>query len=119
MTEKGFVNHDVQKMCEKKYDFVGKFENGFAAVCINNKWGFIDTSGKEIIEIKYDGCHNFENGFALVRINKKWGFITENGDEIILHSVKTFSNGIANLTYTSTIDIEENFMPLNTSVNKS
>ncbi len=68
-----------------KYEYIDefKFEEGFAAVKINDKWGFIDTNGIEVIPAKYDDVSKFHNGFAAVKINDKWGVINKEGKEII------------------------------------
>ena len=59
------------------------FNNGFARVELNDKWGMIDETGKEVIECKYDWICDFHNGFACVELNDKWGMIDETGKEVI------------------------------------
>jgi hypothetical protein len=82
----------------KKYDFVGKYYNGFARVVLNDKYGFINKHGVEICEIKYDMVWYFiKNECAGVKLNNKFGFIDHNGKEIcpIKYDWTTaFENGI-------------------------
>lgn len=68
----------------KDYDFKNyDFNDGFASVCLNNKWGFVDENGDEICEIKYDYVWYFENEFAYVRIGNKHGYINRQGIEVV------------------------------------
>jgi hypothetical protein len=55
----------------KNYDYIGLFCDGFATVCLNDKWGFIDENDVEICELKYDCICEFVSGFAYVSIGKK------------------------------------------------
>ena len=77
--EYGFENPFRQII---KYDFCGEFQEGFAIVRLNDKFGFIDESGCEITRLKYDKAHNFYKGYAAVCVNDKWGFINSRGNEI-------------------------------------
>jgi hypothetical protein len=67
----------------KKYDFVGKYSEGFALVKVKGKYGFIDKTGKEVIPLKYDNADSFEKGLANVKLNGKWGYIDNTGKQII------------------------------------
>lgn len=77
--EYGFENPFRQII---KYDFCGEFQEGFAIVRLNNKFGFIDKSGYEITMLKYDKVRDFYNGYAAVCVGDKWGFIDSHGNEI-------------------------------------
>ena len=66
---------EVVEVVEPKYDAVGDFNNGFARVKLNGKYGFINEVGEEIVEPQYDDVWDFENGFAIVKLNGKWGVI--------------------------------------------
>lgn len=70
-----------------KYDNESEpsFDEGFAAVSINGKWGFVDMTGKEITPIKYERgteAPYFMDGFTAVKLNGKWGFVNAAGKEI-------------------------------------
>lgn len=45
-----------------KYDFCSSFENGVAAVNLNNKRGFINKAGKEIVPLMFDNIERLEDG---------------------------------------------------------
>ena len=65
-----------------KYDFCGEFQEGFAIVRLNNKFGFIDKSGYEITMLKYDKVLDFYNGYAAVCVGDKWGIINMQREEV-------------------------------------
>ena len=82
----------------KKYDWVGKYKNGFARVKLDGKYGFIDENVNEICPLKYSWVGYFYNGFAIVKLDRKYGFIDENGNEICslkYDGVGNFQNGFA------------------------
>ena len=81
-----------------KYDNVKNFDEGLAAVKLNNKWGFIDKTGREVILRKYDFARDFSEGMACVELNNKWGFIDKTGREVIpciYDGVYAFNEGLA------------------------
>ena len=67
---------------KSKYDDVSYFEDGFACVKLNNKWGYIDKNGTEVIPIKYDEVYNFYNGKAAVRLGRKEFYINKEGNKV-------------------------------------
>jgi hypothetical protein len=67
----------------KSYDFVDDFQNDFARVRKDDKYGYINKQGKEVIPLIYDEVYNFQNDFAIVRNNNKFGFINREGIEVI------------------------------------
>ena len=67
-----------------KYDNIRDFQNGYACVEINKKWGFIDNNGREVIPCRYEDVKNFSiEGVAPVKTNGKWGYIDKTGSEVI------------------------------------
>ena len=91
----GFIDRSGNVIISAKYDGVGSFSNGMAAVCIkgnseyrsDNRWGFIDKSGNEVVPLVfqfnpygYKPC--FSEGLAAVELNGKWGFIAIDEQEI-------------------------------------
>lgn len=79
-------------LVDKKGEAVGEliFENarcfskeGYAAVCIDGKWGYINAKGKLEIECQYDDAKSFSNGYAAVYIDEKWGYIDEYNNLVI------------------------------------
>lgn len=82
----------------RKYDELGEFSEGFAAVKKDGKWGFINTKGKDVIPCRYDGVYSFSEGFAMVENEDKYGFINTKGQEVIpckYDNVGCFSEGFA------------------------
>ncbi|EOD7173401.1 WG repeat-containing protein, partial [Campylobacter coli] len=49
---------------ESKFDGVGNFSEGLAAVGLNGKWGFIDKNGEFAIKPKFDDIWDFSEGLA-------------------------------------------------------
>ena len=65
-----------------KYNWIDYFENGFAKVQLNGKWGIINKTGKEVIELKYDKIYYFKNGFFKARLNDEYFWINQDGIKI-------------------------------------
>ena len=59
------------------------FNEGLAAVVVENKYGYIDENYQVIIEPKFDSARNFKDGVAIVSINDKFGFIDKSGEFVI------------------------------------
>ncbi len=59
------------RFMEGQFEDVLDFQNGYAAVKEDGKWGFIDTTGKTVIDYKYDGAKSFSNNRACVRLGRK------------------------------------------------
>lgn len=79
-------------MVDKKGTTVGElsFEdaecfsaNGYAAVCVNGKWGFVNAKGEMAIAPEYEDAESFHNGYAAVCADGKWGYIDEDGNLVI------------------------------------
>lgn len=58
-------------------------EDGYAAVCVDGKWGFADQDGKLVIDCSYEDARSFQNGYAAVCVDGKWGYIDEDGNMVI------------------------------------
>lgn len=95
--ESGFFdrNGDLKFSCQNGSDF----KEGFAAICIENKWGFIDTTGTIRITPKYMSVlDGFSQGLCGVYVNHNWGFIDKTGDIVIVakyEEVHPFQEDIA------------------------
>ena len=88
------------------FDWVGRCEDGFYSVCLNNKWSFIN-SRMELIgngNLWFDEVDYFHDGLAAVKQNNKgWSFINERGELIgngnaWFDRVSDFINGFARVT---------------------
>lgn len=78
----GFVNSEGVEIVAPKYSQAQDFENGFASVCYDGKWGFIDKTGIEVIPTIYDDVNNFEDGKAEVTLNGETFFVDTEGQRI-------------------------------------
>ena len=65
------------------FDGVWSFNEGFAAVQKDGKWGYINTKGEQIVECKFDHAWYFHEGLAAVQKDGKWGYINTKGEQIV------------------------------------
>lgn len=86
------------------------FQEGFAAVKIDNEAGFIDKTGKIVIKGNYDLTASFCEGLAAVRVGGKetgkWGCINAQGKLVIpvnFPEKPVFKNGLAKIKTTEGI----------------
>ena len=70
------------------FDGVWSFNEGFAAVQKDGKWGYINTKGEQIIECKFDDVGYFNEGFAPVQKDGKYGYINTKGYSVIFDESK-------------------------------
>ena len=66
-----------------EFDGVGSFNEGFAAVQKDGKWGYINTKGEQIVECKFDYVSDFKDGLAIVEKDDKYGCINTKGEQIV------------------------------------
>lgn len=66
---------EFNRALHSKYNYIGSFEEGYAIVVQDNKYGFIDKGGKVIIPLIYEEASSFVNSYAAAKLNGKWGFI--------------------------------------------
>ncbi len=109
----------VTELVPCKYDYIGDFSDGLAAVCVGDpvydgKWGFIDKTGREVIPCMHSGSGSrpagpFSEGLAAMwgdtgEKNESgnsiygWGFIDKTGQTAIHYKygrVRDFSEGLA------------------------
>jgi len=94
----GFINKSGKVIIQQRYENVGNFSEGLAAVMENSKWGFVDKSGKVVIQQRYESVGNFREGLAAVKEGGKWGFVNRQGHIVIqsqFTNVESFSEGLA------------------------
>lgn len=95
-------NRSFSAATKMKWDYVGTFLNGVAAVCKDDKWALINTKFEEITKYKYDEiivdefdlCSRYKVVF--VREGDKYKLINLEGEDITkaeFDFVKPFSNG--------------------------
>ena len=67
----GLITQEGKILTGTKYDFIGRFENGYAKVKVGYLYGLIDSLGNEILPIEYE-----EVGFLkddLVKVRPRYG----------------------------------------------
>jgi hypothetical protein len=57
------------------------FDDGFAPVKLNEKWGFLNTDGKLAVPAKYDKVTPFDGGYTPVQRDGKFFVLDKNGVE--------------------------------------
>ena len=107
----------------QKYDKLGSFSEGYAAVLKDGKWGYINTKGEEVIPCQFSNPYEeytsgaFHEGLAAVQKEGKWGYINTKGEEVIpinldVQYANFFSDGLAVV-----INDYKNFSVINTKGN--
>ncbi len=82
----GFVDEAGREVVPCKYDNVGYFSEGLAAVWQGDKMGFIDKTGREVIPCKYEykEVYDFHGGLAQVSLDlDKCGLIDKTGRVVL------------------------------------
>ena len=77
----GVADDTGKILVEPKYENVMSFQNGHAAVAVDNKIGFVDTFGKMVIAPKYQFATAFDDVIA-VKQNGVWSLIDSTGKAI-------------------------------------
>lgn len=67
----------------RKYEELGSFSEGFAAVQHNGLWGYIDKEGNEVIPCQYESAEDFNNSRAIVSKGGLYGCIDTKGNEVV------------------------------------
>ena len=92
----GYLNKNAEVVVPIKYQYIGIFDDGIAAITVDGKSGFMDSEGKEIIPpvYSYTGLFNAQ-GFTWVNkggkpragdgliIGGKFGIIDKKGTELV------------------------------------
>lgn len=66
----GFIDSLGHVVVQPKYDSVGEFSEGFAAVCLGAKWGYLNGAGQVVIKPLYQEAEPFSEGLALVTLRR-------------------------------------------------
>jgi hypothetical protein len=56
---------------------------GYAAVCMNGKWGLVDSDGTIVLECRFEELDSSNEGFAGYKKGDLWGYITVKGEIMI------------------------------------
>lgn len=99
----GFIDVTGRIVIPAQFDDVKSFNEGLAAIQLNDKWGFINTEGEIVIPVQFDKIgisyfdKKFSNGLAAVYKDGKWGFINKEGEIVIpckYDKVSNFYDGL-------------------------
>lgn len=89
---------DGQRQDEVYEDAWPFYEQGWAAVKKNGKWGFIDAAGQVMIDYQYMDARSFSGHLAAVKVEEFWGYISMDNRLVIddlYYDVRGFVNGVA------------------------
>jgi hypothetical protein len=75
----GAVNRDGTVAVPPRYDWVGTFSDGRAAVRVGGLYGFVDEHGREIIKPQHRVVGDYKFGFAKVDVDGKSGLKDRDG----------------------------------------
>jgi len=87
-----FLKENGDALNSEKYDFALPFNEDFACVMKDGKYGFIDTNGDEHIPLIYDRAASFSEGLAYFETEDKYGFINRNGEEVLILDCDSISS---------------------------
>ena len=76
----GFVNQEGQVRIEAQYNWVSSFNEGKAAVGMDNLTGYITKQNDTLIKPLFDEGEKFVNGIARVEMNEQYQLIDYKGD---------------------------------------
>jgi hypothetical protein len=79
----GAVRRDGSVAVPPRYDWVGPFSEGRAAVRISGLYGFVDEHGREIVPPHYRIVDDYKFGFARIEMDRKSGLIDRDGRLVI------------------------------------
>lgn len=98
MTEDGPQIQNISPNRLGQYSTVGRFEDGFAIVQKDGKFGFIDEEYNEVVPCVFDEVSKYLNGRSIVKKDGKYGYIDEKNKEIapcVYDELLQFHHGIA------------------------
>lgn len=93
----GFITTNGEIKVDARYDSVGPFSEGLAAVSKLGKWGFIDPAGKEVVDLKFDEAKPFHDRVAECRFGSDFVIIDNIGTMSVsdmLNSREYFHDGL-------------------------
>jgi hypothetical protein len=79
----GAVRRDGTVAVPPRYDWVGTFSEGRAAVRVGGLYGFVDEEGREVVTPQYRIVDDYKFGFAQVDVDGKSGLIDRDGKMVI------------------------------------
>ena len=79
----GFINKNGKMEISPRFQEVGSFSEGLAAIRLKEKWGFIDKTGQVVIKPEYDRANEFSEGIAVVMKDEETLLIDKTGQVIL------------------------------------
>lgn len=79
----GLYDRCGNRISSPRYTRMDVFDNGFAVVQREYRFGMIDLEGREVIEAAYDNLHAVREGLAAAAVRGKWGFVDTQGREVV------------------------------------
>jgi WG containing repeat len=79
----GAVRRDGTIAVPPRYDWVGAFFDGRAAVRVGGLYGFVDDEGREVVKPQYRIVDDYKYGFAQVDVDGKSGLIDRDGKMVV------------------------------------
>ena len=76
-----YINPSGKVILPVEYDKVGNFNEGYAWVSSNGKYGYINTQGEWAIAPQFSNARSFSDGLAAVCDGELWGYISANPDK--------------------------------------
>jgi len=93
---------DYVEIVPPRYDAVGIFSEGMAAVRIGYKWGYVDKSGNLVISLEYSQAGIFREGLVNVSTGVgealRYGYVDKSGNMVVppkYWMADSFSEGLA------------------------
>jgi hypothetical protein len=74
-----FLDRNLQRISEKKFDAALLFSEHAAAVQVGGKFGYVDRDGRWTIEPRFDDAQAFRKGIAIVKVKDKFGYVRVDG----------------------------------------
>lgn len=82
----GFTDREGNIVIDTIYDDAEIFQEGFANIEVNGKYGFINEQGIEVIKPiydYYDECDYMRNGHVIMRLGDKLGILNSKGEVVV------------------------------------
>lgn len=80
----GYENKNGKTIIEPMYDSISVFDNGYAFIELDQRFGFVAESGKVIFEPQFDEVGDNIHGGVIVASHSKYGYIELVNGKIIL-----------------------------------
>jgi hypothetical protein len=79
----GFIDSKGRLRIANRYEAIGRFKEGVAAVMILGKWGFVSKEDNIVVNPNFEEAGEFHSGVAIVKRNGKRGVIGKEGQLVV------------------------------------